>query len=150
MLESETTCKVVWGSKQILEGLLYQDHPREIKANIRTLVDAQKALLPDEREVSLSEAIEGLVHQRQPSLKKRQQQQISDADMGNMDFADWTLEEWQQLQFLLKPPDWDRFHAENERVFRRPFSQKILKHGAAEVIALEASRGFLAVLSWDS
>lgn len=40
-------------------------------------------------------------------------------------------------------PDVDKFHAKNERVYRRPFSHSFLRNAAGEILAMEAGGVFL-------
>ena len=63
------------------------------------LGDAQAAFSPDEEnQLSLSDAMKQLRHQRGEESK---------GIKVSVHVADWTDEDWDHLQSLLRPPDWD-------------------------------------------
>eukprot|EP00435_Cladocopium_sp_Y103_P030485 s327_g7.t1 len=139
VLANGTMRKVCWGCEEAMEGLIHQEHPIRIKAHsVENLVDAQKAFsledsLGEQRLLPLCEAMKRLKHQILRSKSERGQE-----CQDRLSIAKWAEEDWERFQLLLKPPDWDSFHAANERAVRRPFSQSFLKHSAAEVLDMEA------------
>ena len=140
LLASPTICKVCWDCKGTLQNLICQEHIAATQ--VQNVVDAQQMFSSDEENLgSLSQMIEDARNEMQQSGLKPECKKLSKGAVKNGAAlcCDWTDEDWDRLQALLQPPDWDRFHAHNERAMRRPFSHSFLKHGAAVVLAMQAA-----------
>ena len=131
-----------WHCKEVLKDWIRQEHILE--GHVQNLVDAQQMFSSDrDNLMPLSQVIEDVRHEMQQSGLKPEGHEWSSKGSGKNGrsgpiASDWTEEDWDRLQVLLRPPDWDRFHAYNERAVRRPFSQAFLKHGAATILAMQA------------
>ena len=143
LLASPTICKVCWDCKEALEELIRQEHTSETQ--VQTLVDAQQMFLSDkDNMLPLSQVTKDARNemlQRRSGQTFYSKEKVSSSAQSSVSVCDWTEEDWDHLlRHLSSAPDWDRYHAYNERAVRRPFAQSFLKHAAAHVLAMQVPR----------